>query len=47
MPHHLLQIIKKNFLVFGEEPTEDINDSTGAAEKNLVLTLVKQTQNFA
>ena len=38
---------KNNFLVLGEGPTQGINDSTGAAEKKLVLTLVKETQNFA
>ena len=38
---------KNNFLVFGEGPTQGINDSTGAAEKKIVLTLVKQIQNFA
>ena len=32
---------KNNFLVLGEVPTDGINDSTGAAEKKLVLTLVK------
>ena len=37
---------KNKFLVFGEGPTQGINDSTGAAT-NLVLTLVKQIQNFA
>ena len=38
---------KNNFLVLGEGPTQGINDSTGSAEKNLVLILVKQIQNFA
>ena len=37
---------KNNFLVLVEGPTQGINDSTGAAEKKLVLTLVKETQNF-
>ena len=32
---------KNNFLVLGEGPTDGQNDSTGAAEKNSVLTLVK------
>ena len=30
-----------------EGPTYGINDSTGAVERTLVLTLVKQIQNFA
>ena len=38
---------KNNFLVLGEGPTQDINDSTDSAEKNLVLTLIKQIQSFA
>ena len=38
---------KKNFLVLGEGPTDGINDSTDAAEKKVVLNLVKQRQNFA
>ena len=36
-----------NFLRLGERPTEGTNDSIDAAEKDLVLTLVKQRQNFA
>ena len=35
---------KNNFLVLGEGPTQGIIDNTGAAEKNIVLTLVKQKQ---
>ena len=38
---------KDNFLVLGEGPTQGINDSTGSAEKNLVLIVVKQIENFA
>ena len=38
---------KNNFLVSSKGPTDGINDSTGAAEISLVLTLVKQRQNFA
>ena len=38
---------KSNFLVLGKGPTQGINDSTGSAEKKLVLTLVKQIQKFA
>ena len=38
---------KNNFLVLGEGQTERINNSTGAAEKKLVLTLAKQIKNFA
>ena len=38
---------KNNFLVLSERPTDGINDSTGATEKSLVLTLVKQIENFA
>ena len=41
--HHLIAIMKKNnFLVLSERPMEGINDSAGAEEKQLVLTLVKQ-----
>ena len=36
---------KNNFLGSGEGSTQGIND--GTAEKKLVLTLVKQIQNFA
>ena len=32
--------------VLGELPTYDINESFGAAEKSLVLTLLKQEQHF-
>ena len=32
--HHLILTIKNNLLVSGEGPTEGINDSIGAAEKN-------------
>ena len=38
---------KNNFLVLGEGPPYDIKGSVGIAEKNIVLTLVKQIQNFA
>ena len=38
---------KKHFLVLGEGSTDGINDSTNAAEKKVVLNLVKQRQNFA
>ena len=34
--------LKNNFLVLGEGPTDSIYASTGAAEKYLVSTLVKQ-----
>ena len=44
--YHLMLIIEKNnFLGSGEGSTQGIND--GTAEKKLVLTLVKQIQNFA
>ena len=39
--HHLIVIIN---LVLGEESNQSINESTGSAEKKLVLTLVKQRQ---
>ena len=46
--HHLILIIEKNnFLLLDEGSIQDINDSAGAAEKNLELILVKQIQNFA
>ena len=32
---------KNNFLELGEGPTQGINNSTGSAEKKLVLILVK------
>ena len=41
----MLIIEKNNFLGSGEGSTQGIND--GTAEKKLVLTLVKQIQNFA
>ena len=37
---------KNTFLILGEQPTEDINDSVGAGEKKLALTLIKQRQDF-
>ena len=33
--------------VLGEEPTDGINDSTGAAEKKLILTLAREIQSLA
>ena len=39
--------LKNNFLILGDGDTFSINGSFGALEKNLVLILVKQTQNFA
>ena len=39
--------LKNNFLALDERPNQGINDSTGAADKKLVVTLVKQIQNFA
>ena len=38
---------KNNLFVLGERPTQGINDSTGSAEKKLVLILAKHVQNFA
>ena len=32
---------KNNFLVLGEGPTDNFNDSVGIPEKSLVLTLLK------
>ena len=37
---------KNKFLVLHERPTHIINDSTGATKYILVLTIVKQRQNF-
>ena len=34
-----------NFLILGEGPTSDINGSSTSPEKNIVLILVKETQN--
>ena len=45
--HHLMLIIEKIKLVLCKVPSDGINDSTGAAEKELVLILIKQIQNFA
>ena len=39
-------IIKKKLFRLGRIPTESINNSAGAAERN-ILILVKQIQNFA
>ena len=33
--------------MLGQRPIEDINDSVGAAEKKIILTLVKEIPNFA
>ena len=38
---------KNSFFVFGEWPTKDIHDTVGAAEIKIILTSVKQIQNFA
>ena len=38
---------KNNFLLLGGGPTDGINDGTGVAEKEILLTLVKQRQNFS
>ena len=38
---------KNKFLVLGKGPTEGIYGSVAKAGKNIVLTLVKQMQNFA
>ena len=46
--YHVILIIKQNgLLVLDKGPTDGIKDRTGAAKKNLVLTSVKQRQNFA
>ena len=46
--HHLMLIIQKNnFLVLSKAPAEGINGSVDAAGKKIILTLVKQIQNFA
>ena len=37
---------KNNFSVLGESPTLGINRSFGSPEKDLILNLLKQTQNF-
>ena len=45
--HHLMLIIKKlTFFVLGEGPNDGNNDSTGVEWKKLLVTLVKQIQNF-
>ena len=38
---------KNNVLVLGKGPTQEINDTTGAAEKKIVLIFVQRIQNFA
>ena len=47
--NHLILIIQQinNFLVSNEGIIEGINGSVGTAEKILVITFVKQMQNFA
>ena len=35
-----------NFSVLGEVPPDDINDSVGTAEKDLILTLLNPIQSF-
>ena len=37
---------KISFLVLDEQSTDDITDSIGTTEKNLVLALLRQIQNF-
>ena len=37
---------KNNFLVFGEGPTQSINDSTGAAEKKISIDFSKANTKF-
>ena len=45
--HHLMLIIKKlTFSVLDEGPNDGNNDSTGVEWKKLLVTLVKQIQNF-
>ena len=40
--HHLILIIKKNnFLVLVQEPTDDINDSTGAVRRKISIKFSK------
>ena len=41
--HHFILKIEK--VLLGEE-SDDIFDSTGAAKKKIILTLVKQVHNF-
>ena len=38
---------KNIFLVLGDGPAEGINGSVGAAEKKMILALVKQIRYFA
>ena len=38
---------RNNFLLFGEDPTDDNNDVVGDQEKSLVYTLLNHEQNFA
>ena len=37
---------KNNFLVLGERPTDDINNSTGAAEKKIKINFTKANTKF-
>ena len=37
---------KNNFLALGERPTDDINDSTGAAEKKFKINFSKANTKF-
>ena len=44
--HHLILIIKKNFLLLGDGPTDGFNDSTGAAEKTFRINFSKAKAKF-
>ena len=37
---------KNNFLVLGERPTDDINNSTGAAEKKIKINFTEANTKF-
>ena len=45
--HHLILIIEKNnSLILGEGPTDDINDSTGLAERKFIIKFRKGNTKF-
>ena len=42
--HHLILIIKKNFLLLGDGSTDGFNDSTGAAEKTFRINFISKAK---
>lgn len=44
--HFILQNAKNNFFILDKGPTDKISDNLLAGEKKLLLTSVKQRQDF-